>query len=566
MSAMLANPTAAIGHSSSHVPHALRELRLLASRAFAVLLWAHVPVVAAIALVNHTPLLGPLAIAVLLAAAGTVAARRDPAGPGGRLTIAVALTGMPMLFAHAGMGVWQIDYHMYFFAVFAMLSAFVDWRPIALSATLTAVHHLGMSWLMPMSVFPDQAGLAALPRVLLHATIVVAECAVLSWMTVRVYALFFAADRENHRAAAALADAERLRGALEDESAAKSLALTETGRALEEARAAARAAAREEELRVHGEWAAADQRRALLHEIAERLDRSVGVVVGAVDATSRAMLDNARRAERISAETQVEVSRVVDVTASSDAMIAGVAQATGELSRSSADIRDRMQHALTVAQRAGRESERGSVLARSLQDAAARIGNVMAIIETVADQTRLLALNAAIEAARAGESGRGFAVVADEVRKLADATAGATAEIVEVVGTMRRASGEVSGALGAIETSVVDLTAAATDVAAAVEEQSAATQTIAQSVAQVAHGTSEIRAAVERVAAGSGRLGDTADAVVAGASAVADRNAELSESIAGVTRELLASDAGRSLPAGARSASPAPAGPALVLR
>jgi len=47
-----------------------------------------------------------------------------------RLALATALTAMPMLFVHAGMGVWQIDYHMYFFAVFAMLAAFVDWRPV----------------------------------------------------------------------------------------------------------------------------------------------------------------------------------------------------------------------------------------------------------------------------------------------------------------------------------------------------------------------------------------------------------------------------------------------------
>ncbi|WP_375310171.1 methyl-accepting chemotaxis protein [Bradyrhizobium sp. A5] len=273
----------------------------------------------------------------------------------------------------------------------------------------------------------------------------------------------------------------------------------------------------EAEAKARQDRIAAEQRKAEMHRLADQFEAAIGEIVDTVSSASTELEASASTLNATAGRAKELAVTVATASEEASTNVQSVASATEELSSSVNEIGRRVQDtarmANVAADQAGRTNERIGELSR----AAAKIGDVVALIDSIAGQTNLLALNATIEAARAGEAGRGFAVVASEVKALAEQTAKATGEIGQQVSGMQSATQESVDAIRDIGGTITQLAEIASAIAAAVEEQGAATQEIARNVQQAAQGTQQVSSNVGDVEHGAAETGAASTQVLSAA-------------------------------------------------
>lgn len=510
----------------------LPGLRARAAGLFVGLTWVHVLAGALVALIARNSLVGPVGVLIGVALVATVAWRLLPEGIALRSILAVAITSAPIVFVYAGRGAhgglhgnedWQIDYHMYFFAVYAMLAAFFDWRPIVIAAALTAVHHVLLDLIVPSAVFPEPG----MDRVVLHAVVVVAECAVLFWMVNSVASVFAELERtqalSDEATARALTQAERAEAlAAERERDAERLSVTLAE--LETARERETKLAIEQKNFKRGEDERLGQER--LH-LTQRFDEGVGELHRTMRDSSSHMQETAQIMKQALVHATQEAERVTFGAQSIAGTVDELAASAQQLATSGMALQKRVVDAAAyaggVAEQVGSSSERMN----DLRTAAGHVGSVVRLITDIAEQTNLLALNAAIEAARAGDAGRGFAVVASEIRKLADQTRSATRQIDEQISAMQTLSNETAQAMDTAQERALELGTLTAQMASAGEEQTRATTAIAQRVKSAARDAADVSKAISVIDASHRSLGSAAEQVFATAGTVHERAVSL---------------------------------------
>ena len=198
-----------------------------------------------------------------------------------------------------------------------------------------------------------------------------------------------------------------------------------------------------------------------------------------------------------------EMAVSIDQVSANAAESAAVAERAVAIANKGAEVVQATIHGMdTIREQIQETSKRIKRLGESSQE----IGDIVSLINDIADQTNILALNAAIQASMAGEAGRGFAVVADEVQRLAERSAAATKQIETLVKTIQTDTNEAVISMEATTAEVVKGARLAQDAGVALEEIENVSKTLADLIQNISN-------AARQQAASAGHISNTMNVI-----------------------------------------------------